>query len=168
MPTNFIETVIETVTEIEAEKRGELSPLRLPEKLKSIRASFKLTQGKMLLIINPKETDENNRARVSQYERGLRVPSLIEVYNYARFAGITVETLLNDDLDLPAALQCSLDEEETKGSDFTEGEKVETNDEVETGETLKNSADPGEINNSREDGIVAVGESGTYREEPLD
>jgi len=94
-------------SETESEKRGELSPLRLAEKLKRIRLYHGLTQGKMLLIINPTESDEGNRARVSQYETGLRVPSLVEVYNYARFAGVTVETLLNDSLDLPAAMQQS-------------------------------------------------------------
>lgn len=93
--------------ESESEKRGELSPLRLAEKLKRIRAEYGLTQGKMLLIINPTESDESNRARVSQYENGVRVPSLVEVYNYARFAGVTVEMLLNDNLDLPAMMQQS-------------------------------------------------------------
>ncbi len=93
-----------------AEKRGELAPLRLPEKLKQIRKNIpKLSQGKMLLFINPKETLEGNRARVSQYERGLRVPSLIELYNYAKFAGAPVETLLDDALDLPADIRNNLD-----------------------------------------------------------
>lgn len=55
----------------------------------------------MLLIINPEETTGNNRARVSQYERGDRVPSLVEVYNYALYTGISVDILMDDDLDLP-------------------------------------------------------------------
>ncbi len=94
MQTNFIET--------ETRKRGELAPARLGEKLRRIREDYDLTQGKMLLIINPTEFSEVNRARVSQYENGTRVPSLVELYNYARFAGVTMETLVNDELDLPA------------------------------------------------------------------
>ncbi len=102
--------------EIKTEKRGELAPARLGEKLKSIRARYDLTQGKMLLIVNPTELDEGNRARVSQYENGLRVPSLVETYNYARFAGVPLETLLNDDLDLPvAADSVALDHDQEMG-----------------------------------------------------
>lgn len=103
MQTNFIET--------ETRKRGELAPARLGEKLRRIREDYDLTQGKMLLIINPTETCETNRARVSQYENGTRVPSLVELYNYARFAGVTMETLVNDELDLPATTRQTSDEQ---------------------------------------------------------
>lgn len=82
-------------------ERGELVPQRLSEKLLQIRLAYGLSQGKMLLIVNPTERGENNRARVSQYERGERVPSLIELRNYARFAGVTMERLVDDQLDLP-------------------------------------------------------------------
>ena len=94
-----------------AEKRGELAPVRLAEKLKQIRKNIipKLSQGKMLLYINQRETLEGNRARVSQYELGRRVPSLVEIYNYAKFAGAPVETLLDDALDLPAGIRSNLD-----------------------------------------------------------
>lgn len=91
--------------ELNSEKRGELMPVRLGEKLKRIRENNNLSQGKMLLIINPKERSEHNRSRVSQYEKMTRVPSLVETRNYAQFAGVPVEVLINDDLDLPANLR---------------------------------------------------------------
>ncbi len=81
----------------------------------------------MLLIINPNETLENNRARVSQYERSERVPSLVETYNYARFAGVPVEALLDDAIDLPATIRSSLD-----GLDKPK-EKTAHNENAETG-----------------------------------
>ena len=86
----------------------------------------------MLIIINPTETDEGNRARVSQYEAGIRVPSLVEIYNYARFAGISVETLLNDALDLPAAMQQS-------NSGSTNDEQARSETDAKDFETTKKS-----------------------------
>lgn len=104
--------------ETEAKKRGELAPSRLGEKLRRIRDDYDLTQGKMLLIVNPTEFCETNRARISQYENGTRVPSLIELYNYAGFAGVTMETLINDELDLPATTRQNSDDQGiSEGSD---------------------------------------------------
>lgn len=119
-----------------AKKRGELAPSRLGEKLKQIRENIPdLTQGKMLLIINPNETLENNRARVSQYERSKRVPSLVETYNYARFAGVPVEELLDDAIDLPATIRSSL------GGLDKPKEETAHNDNAEIGnENLSNNA----------------------------
>jgi transcriptional regulator with XRE-family HTH domain len=81
-------------------KRNKLVPARLAGKLRQIRLNHNLTQAKMLVIVNPLETADN-RARVSQYEKGTRIPSLVEIYNYAKFAGVAIEYLVNDDLDLP-------------------------------------------------------------------
>jgi hypothetical protein len=53
----------------------------------------------------PLDQSGNNRARVSQYERSLRVPSLVEVQNYANAANIGVELLTNDNLDLPISIR---------------------------------------------------------------
>lgn len=133
--------------ESESEKRGELSPLRLPEKLRRIRLDNGLTQGKMLLIINPTESDEGNRARVSQYENNSRVPSLIEIYNYARFAGITVETLLNDNLDLPAATRQT--KSDTNDDIPPMGNKAR-NSEIENDNSLFNVEDIARIENTFE------------------
>lgn len=81
--------------------RRKLVPARLADKLRRIRRFHGLSQGKMLLIINPQETDEDNRARVSQYENDKRIPSLIEIFNYAKFANLPIETLIDDNRDLP-------------------------------------------------------------------
>ena len=87
----------------ESRKTGnrKLTPATLPGKLRRIRLFHGLTQEQMLIIVNPRESDGTNRARISQYEKDIRIPSLIEVYNYARYAGIPAEILLSDDFDLP-------------------------------------------------------------------
>lgn len=77
------------------------SSTKLASKLLTIRRRSNLTQGQLLVIINPLQDDEDNRARISQYERGHRVPSLIEVMNYARFYGVSMETLVDDEIELP-------------------------------------------------------------------
>ncbi|HLM61721.1 MAG TPA: helix-turn-helix transcriptional regulator [Pyrinomonadaceae bacterium] len=84
----------------EVRKRRRLFPSKLADKLRRIRKYHNLSQGTMLMIVNPYES-EANRARIYQYENGLRVPSLVETSNYARFAGVTMEVLVHDDKDLP-------------------------------------------------------------------
>ena len=80
-----------------------LAPRRLAEKLRQIRATLKISQAEMVLIVNPFET-EKNRARISQYERKKRIPSTVEISNYAKFVGISTDVLLDDELDLPVGL----------------------------------------------------------------
>jgi hypothetical protein len=83
-------------------KRPRPVPEKLPEKLLRIRKRFKKSQSEMILIVNPaEEYPAVNRSRISQYEKGTRLPSLLEVYNYAKFAGVEMEVLVNDNLDLP-------------------------------------------------------------------
>ncbi|HEX8286722.1 MAG TPA: helix-turn-helix transcriptional regulator [Pyrinomonadaceae bacterium] len=40
-------------------------------------------------------------ASISQYERGVREPSYLVLLKYARFAGVSTDVLIDDDLDLP-------------------------------------------------------------------
>jgi len=41
------------------------------------------------------------RSNISQYEHGDRVPPLLVVLQYARVAGISMEEIVDDDLNLP-------------------------------------------------------------------
>lgn len=41
---------------------------------------------------------------ICDYERGVRVPSLLEVLAYARAAGVSMDMLVDDNLDLPKRL----------------------------------------------------------------
>jgi transcriptional regulator with XRE-family HTH domain len=42
--------------------------------------------------------------QISEFETGKREPSLIVLLRYARLAGVCVDTLIDDDLGLPAKL----------------------------------------------------------------
>jgi transcriptional regulator with XRE-family HTH domain len=77
-------------------------PGRLGEKLTQIRDALGLSQNEMLSRMGL--ADRLNRDDVSKYERGVREPSLIVMLQYARAAGVCLDALVDDDLDLPAKL----------------------------------------------------------------
>ena len=74
-------------------------PTRLGQKLKLIRTKLGLTQAEMVEKLGVKN-EPVYAASISQYERGLREPSLIVILRYARLAGVPMETLVDDKLRL--------------------------------------------------------------------
>lgn len=77
-------------------------PERLAEKLLQIRLALGLSQGEMLGRIGLGET--GYRHYVSQFETGRREPSLLVLLRYARAANVSVEALIDDEIDLPAKI----------------------------------------------------------------
>jgi transcriptional regulator with XRE-family HTH domain len=74
-----------------------ISPERLAEKLKQIRESLNLSQNEILAQLGFKE--RLFRSNISQYELGTREPSLLVLLAYARLAKISVDVLIDDELD---------------------------------------------------------------------
>lgn len=87
-------------------------PSRLAMKLTIIRKAFALSQNEMLRHLGL--SDKLTREEVSAYERGVREPSLPTILKYAEAAGVWVDVLINDDLDLPDKLPCSSKHEGVK------------------------------------------------------
>ncbi len=75
-------------------------PERLAGKLRQIRLALGLTQIEMPERLK----SEIQPARISEYEKGLREPSLMLLLGYARLAGVHMEALVDDELDLPDKL----------------------------------------------------------------
>lgn len=75
-------------------------PIRLGEKLKAIREHLDLSQGEMARRIAPDEESSVFRARISMYERGQRVPTIPQILLYARVSKISLEMLLDDEIEL--------------------------------------------------------------------
>ena len=73
--------------------------IRLPEKLRAIRDRLNLSQGGMLELLDFVELTD--RSVISGYERGEREPPLPVLLRYARILELTVDFLIDDDLDLP-------------------------------------------------------------------
>jgi transcriptional regulator with XRE-family HTH domain len=74
-------------------------PQRLAEKLLQIRKSLNLSQNEMLARLE--HDDAHTRSNISVFERGIREPPLIMLLSYARVAGVSVDILIDDKLDLP-------------------------------------------------------------------
>lgn len=83
-------------------KKARRKPERLAEKLAQIRASLGVSQSEMLKRLGVE--DQIDYTTISKYELGRNEPSLIILLRYARVAGVSMETLVDDELDLPAKL----------------------------------------------------------------
>lgn len=81
-------------------------PKYLPAKLLKIRQQLGLTQEQMadrLGHIKPSPQP----GQISRFEQGKREPSLLLLLEYARLAGVSVDVLIDDELDLPRKLLAS-------------------------------------------------------------
>lgn len=79
---------------------GRVKPRRLAEKLLAIRNKEGCNQILMAEELSD-ETIHLRKSDISRYETGLREPSLIVLLRYARLANVSVESLIDDEMDLP-------------------------------------------------------------------
>ena len=77
-------------------------PDRLAEKLRAIRVGLGLSQTEILRRLGLEE--KMHYSRISEYEQGSREPSLLTLLEYARVAGLHLEDIVDDGLDLPRTL----------------------------------------------------------------
>jgi len=77
-----------------------IRPKRLAGKLLAIRTDLDLTQPELIKRLAVKGV-RLYPASISMYEQGRREPSLIVLLRYARLAGVTMDVLVDDKLDLP-------------------------------------------------------------------
>ena len=82
--------------------KPRLKPERLAEKLLGIRNALGLSQSEMLKRLGVE--DLISYKQISKYETGITEPPLIILLQYAHAAGIQMEVLADDKLDLPAKL----------------------------------------------------------------
>jgi transcriptional regulator with XRE-family HTH domain len=75
---------------------------RLPEKLLQIRLTLNLSQNELIRELDL--TDKIYQSNVSGYELGEREPPLPILLRYARLAGVYLDVLVDDKLDLPKSL----------------------------------------------------------------
>ncbi|MDQ1638776.1 MAG: Helix-turn-helix domain [Pyrinomonadaceae bacterium] len=76
--------------------------VRLSEKLLKIRSALGLSQNEMLRQLNL--DGKFSRTNISNYETGDREPPLHVLLRYARTAGICLDLIVDDELDLPSRL----------------------------------------------------------------
>ena len=84
--------------------RARPKPERLAEKLLQIRLALDLSQDGMLRQLG---LDESHfRSAITVYELGTREPPLPILLQYARIAGVWLDALVDDELNLPKNLPC--------------------------------------------------------------
>ena len=76
-------------------------PRRLAHKLRQIRTSLRLSQSELVDHLKLTISSYN---RISKFENGTSEPSLIILLRYARAAGVCVDVLIDDRLNLPRQL----------------------------------------------------------------
>lgn len=73
-----------------------LQPQRLAGKLLAIRLHFGLSQSQMVHRLKFK----GHYGRISEFELGKRQPSVLVLLSYARVAGIHIDDLVDDEMQL--------------------------------------------------------------------
>jgi transcriptional regulator with XRE-family HTH domain len=81
-------------------RTARLKPKRLANKLTAIRLRLGLSQNELIRTLGINLTQN----RISEYETGNGEPALPVLLRYAKLAGVCTDTLIDDDLDLPAKL----------------------------------------------------------------
>ena len=81
---------------------ARIRPERLSEKLLQIRVGLGLSQSELLRRLGLEE--QMDYRRISEFERGTTEPHLTVLLQYARAAGVHMEDIVDDGLDLPANL----------------------------------------------------------------
>jgi transcriptional regulator with XRE-family HTH domain len=77
-------------------------PANLATKLRQIRQVLGLSQSELVRRLDPSEN--MHYGRISEFELGKREPSLLTLLAYARVAGVHLEDLVDDNLELPTQL----------------------------------------------------------------
>lgn len=84
-------------------QRRRPRPKRLASKLQRIRAQLGLTQEQMAERLKGIESPPQP-GHISEFESGRREPSLLFLLAVARMAGVLMEDLVDDEIDLPNRL----------------------------------------------------------------
>ncbi len=94
---------------------------RLHKKLLEIRLALNLSQNEMLSRLGLE--DELFRSNISSYELGEREPPLYVLLRYAQVAGVCLDALVDDEVDLPARLPAEASHKGIRSNKVSKGVK---------------------------------------------
>lgn len=80
-------------------RKGRDKPKRLAEKLLQVRKELRFSQSGIIDWMGL--TGIVDQSDISDYERGVREPTLKALLEYARAANVYVDVLIDDEIDLP-------------------------------------------------------------------
>jgi transcriptional regulator with XRE-family HTH domain len=78
--------------------KSKKSPELLAAKLLKVREDLALSQSEMVRRIGAE--NEINRGKISEYERGQRIPPLHILLAYSRTGNVSLEYLVDDEIDI--------------------------------------------------------------------
>ena len=96
-------------------RKSRPAPGCLPEKLLAIRVYLASTQVEMLKEIHPDKDPSLRGSIIGEFERGRRSPSLLETLAYARAAKVTMEQIVDDEIELPPEISGALKRLKSEG-----------------------------------------------------
>lgn len=96
-------------------------PERLAGKLRQIRIALGLSQAELHKRLGVSE--DITYTRISDYELDKNEPSLLVLLEYARVAGVHLEEIVDDRLDLPARLPGTVNYEPRRRTRRKRGEE---------------------------------------------
>jgi transcriptional regulator with XRE-family HTH domain len=102
-------------------QKARMKPDYLPEKLLRIRTALGLSQSEMLRRLGFDGVMDYKR--ISQFELGNTEAPLPVLLQYARIAGIHLEDLVDDELDLPDQIPGRISYEGRKRKDASRNRK---------------------------------------------
>lgn len=76
-------------------------PDRLAEKLRQLRTLLGYTLEEMAQALAGVKKSPPNKSHIHRFEAGTREPSLLVLLEYSRLARVPLESLVDDELDLP-------------------------------------------------------------------
>jgi transcriptional regulator with XRE-family HTH domain len=80
-------------------------PKRLAKKLAYIRETLDLTQQQMVEALKRQQSNATvYPGNISRFEQGIREPPLLVLLAYAKLARTTIDTLVDDEVELPKRL----------------------------------------------------------------
>lgn len=95
-------------------------PIRLAAKLLQVRRSLGLSQRQMLEQLDYRQSPLVV-GHISQFEQGKREPPVPLLLRYARVAGVQLELLVDDELNLPKMIKRSSPEKRRLSKDSSRG-----------------------------------------------
>lgn len=96
-------------------------PERLAEKLRQVRKTLGLSQAELHRRLGVEE--DIPYTRISDYELDKNEPSLILLLEYARIAGVHLEDIVDDRLELPERLPGTVKYDNLKNESRRKGRK---------------------------------------------
>jgi len=86
-------------------RKAQRRPKHLGEKLETIRKRLGITQAKMAELLREHGAEDTTHSGyVAEFETGKRIPSVFTLLAYSKMADISINMLVDDELDLPKRL----------------------------------------------------------------